>query len=526
MNWAKCILGKFVPSGVMSVIAEVGLLLVEGGFAALLLKLDVLPAKYLVPLLILLILVFLGMMILLGSPKKSIRRLIGFIATLVVICVTLLGCSYLYSTSEAFNQVTEKIVRHDEYDVVVLKNSKYKEVSDLDGVTVYKAKSTLKTYKEAQGQLKGKALVEYKTKDDYREIGNLIIEENGTQHDNVALLSKANYSLLCEDIEGFEDNTKILTKFSIAQTDVKDTGTLDVTKDSFNVYISGIDVWGDINKRVSRSDVNMIMTVNPKTRQILLTSIPRDAYVKLHSSGQLDKLTHSGIYGIDETTGTIEDWLGVDLNFYVRANFGMIVKLVNAVDGIKVYSKYDFKSSISEYKYYEGWNKLDGKAALYFARERKSFKDMDQDRIKNQQRVVKAVLKKMMKSKVILTNYTDIMDAIKTNMQTDMSSQEIASLVKMQIGDMKGWKINMNSIRGTMDKKGTYSMGYDRMLDVCIMDDKSINKAVKLINEVMYPEDGKRVKIKDDKSSSGLRKTIDGKIIYNSTNTTNTTNNR
>lgn len=113
----------------------------------------------------------------------------------------------------------------------------------------------------------------------------------------------------------------------------------------------------------------------------------------------------------------------------------------------------------------------------------------------------------MTSSTVILTSYTDILDAVKKNMQTDMSSKEISSLVKMQLDDMDTkWTINMNSIRGTMDKKGTYSMGFGRPLDVCIMDKKSVDKAVKLINSVMYPEGSKAVEIKDDKSTKGLKK--------------------
>lgn len=497
---------RFIPTGPMAVVVEVALLLVEALFVFLLIKIDLIPIKYLIPVIVVLVLIFIGAMLLLGCGKKTIKRMWGFILSLVMMCILLLGSSYLFNTYAAFLSISDIGKSYDLYNVAVLDSSEYQEAEDIDGKTVYTIKSDKKTYKEAKGNLKGKATVKYKALNDAREVGEKLVEENGTTHDEIILVSREDYQLYCEEIEGYKKQTRVLYQIKIESED-NDSGEIDVTKDSFNVYISGIDVWGDINKRVSRSDVNMIATINPKTRQVLLTSIPRDAYVKLHSFGQLDKLTHSGIYGIDETTQTVEDWLGINVDYYVRANFGMIVKLVKAVDGIDVYSKYDFKSAISKYEYHKGWNHLNGKAALYFARERKSFEDSDQERIKNQQKVVKAILKKMTSSKVILTRYTDILDAVKKNMQTDLSNQEMAALVKMQLNDMDTeWTINMNSIRGEMDKKGTYSMGYGRPLDVCIMDKKSMEKGVKLINSVMYPEGNQAIEIKDDKTTKGLKK--------------------
>lgn len=289
-----------------------------------------------------------------------------------------------------------------------------------------------------------------------------------------------------------------INTISVEKTRPPAGAKLDVTEDSYNIYISGVDFWGDIEE-VSRSDVNMIMTINPRTRQVLLTSIPRDAYVTLHSYHQLDKLTHTGIYGIDETTSTVEDWLGIKIDYYARANFNMCMALVNAMDGIDVYSDYEFKSSISKYKYKKGWNYLTGKQALYFARERKSFKASDQQRIKNQQKVVKAMIKKLTGSKAMLTHYTSLLDAVEGYMQTDLSQKEISSLVKMQLGDMKTkWTINSIAIKGHEEMRGTYSMGLGRPLTVNITDEKSVERAVKLINKVQYPKNGKVVKIVDD----------------------------
>lgn len=245
----------------------------------------------------------------------------------------------------------------------------------------------------------------------------------------------------------------------------------------------------------------MIMTVNTETRQVLLTSIPRDAYVVLHTSQEKDKLTHSGVYGIDETTSTVEDWLGIKIDYYVRANFNMVMTLVNAMDGIDVYSDYTFKSSISDYSYKKGWNYLTGKGAFYFARERKVFKDSDQQRIKDQQKVVKGIFRKMTSKKVLLLNYTRLLDAVEGYMQTSMTKDEISALVKMQLNDMSGkWTINSIAIKGHEEMKGTYSMGFNRPLTVNITDKDSVNRATNLIKEVKQARSGEIVKIKDDKS--------------------------
>ena len=163
----------------------------------------------------------------------------------------------------------------------------------------------------------------------------------------------------------------------------------DVTEDSFNVLISGLDSWGTIDQG-GLSDVNMVMTVNPTTRSILLTSIPRDSYIPLHSYGARDKLTHSGLYGEEETKATIEDFLGIDINYTIRVNFSMLCDIIDAVDGIRVYNDIDFYSSVKGWHYTEGWHDMDGHYALWFARERKSFEDGDMKRNENQQKVMES----------------------------------------------------------------------------------------------------------------------------------------
>ena len=168
-------------------------------------------------------------------------------------------------------------------------------------------------------------------------------------------------------------------------TSIASSGKVKVTDEAFNIYVTGIDQWSnEKGLDLERSDVNMIITVNPLTRKIVLTSIPRDAYIPLHRTGTMDKLTHTGIYGVNETLNSVHDWLDIDFNYYVKMNFNACVDIVDAIGGIDVDSPKAFKSKISKYTYTKGVNHLNGKQALYYARERAAFNGEDQIRVKNQ----------------------------------------------------------------------------------------------------------------------------------------------
>ena len=280
----------------------------------------------------------------------------------------------------------------------------------------------------------------------------------------------------------FEKRTRIVHTVSVEIENKDIAKRVGITQEPFNIYISGIDTFGGISK-VSRSDVNMIMTVDPVDKKILLTSIPRDMYVDLHSYKAKDKLTHSGIYGVGETVETVEDWMGIDINYYIRVNFTSLEDIVDAIGGVDVESPYAFKSSVSKYSYSEGINHLDGEAALFFARERKSFEEGDQERIKNQQRVLKGIINKITGSTAILTGYTKILDTVGDQIQTNMSQSDIGSLVKMQLEDIGGWSIETTEIKGTGTNASTYSMG-SRQLYVVIPDESSVKDAQMKINEM------------------------------------------
>ena len=262
-----------------------------------------------------------------------------------------------------------------------------------------------------------------------------------------------------------------------------------VTEEAFNVYLTGIDQWeSERGYDLERSDVNMIMTINPKTKRILLTSIPRDAYVKLHTAQQMDKLTHTGVYGVDETLNTVEDWLGIDLNYYVKMNFSAAKDIINAMDGIKVYSPVAFESSLKGYKYKKGWNKMGGSKALYFARERHAFEGQDSIRVENQQRVIKAIIKKLTSSSTLIMKYGEIMEAAGDNLATNMPAEDMAELAKMQITELCDWDVETQKIDGEYDMDYVASLTQSQKFQVYRPNQESVSKCVKAIDNVINPK--------------------------------------
>ena len=298
-----------------------------------------------------------------------------------------------------------------------------------------------------------------------------------------------------------------LAKITDVESNASGEGTdVDVTKDSFNIYITGIDQWeSEKGLDLERSDVNMIITVCPLTNRVLLTSIPRDTYVKLHTSQAMDKLTHSGIYGVDETISTVEDWFGIDINYYFKMNFNAVCNIIDAIGGVDIYSPIEFvPTKRSWYTVKKGWNHMSGREALAFARERKAYEDGDSARVENQQKVVNAAIKKVTTSPALLTGYSDILNAASDNMQTNMTSGSIQKLVKSQLVSSGEWKVENQKIEGEYDMDYVASLTQKRKFDVFRPSDESVEKALKKIDEVMNPTDEEIEKAMDEKSKNAL----------------------
>lgn len=275
------------------------------------------------------------------------------------------------------------------------------------------------------------------------------------------------------DYENFPDQVKVILTIDILEeVEVpENTGTesestmsglpeeiLDasVDKDTFIVYISGIDTFGDVNVK-SRSDVNILAAVNTRTHQIQMVNTPRDYYVSLPvSNGIPDKLTHAGIYGIENSIGALEMLYGINVDYYVRMNFSGFVDIIDTVGGIDVYSEYDF--TVEPIRHYVvGVNHLNGIEALAFARERKSFAAGDIQRGINQMAVIKAMINKMTSLESVY-NYSALLDSVANCVQTNLTSGDIYGLIRLQLEDGTGWDVQSMTVTGTGDYRTTYSI--------------------------------------------------------------------
>ena len=255
---------------------------------------------------------------------------------------------------------------------------------------------------------------------------------------------------------------------------------------SFNVYVSGIDTYGPISS-VSRSDVNIIMTVNRETKKILLTTTPRDSYVPIADGGnnQKDKLTHAGIYGVDASIHTLENLYGIDLNYYARLNFTSFLKLIDLLGGVDVYNDQEFNAHTNNGKHYPaGTLHLNSKDALGFVRERYSLADGDRDRGRNQQKVIVAIIQKLTSTEA-LKNYSDILQGLQDSLQTNMPIETMIDLVNTQLESGGSYKVNSQDLKGT-GQMGlpSYAMP-DSNLYMMEIDDSSLAAAKSAIQDVM-----------------------------------------
>ncbi|MFA0814888.1 MAG: LCP family protein [Anaerofustis sp.] len=290
-----------------------------------------------------------------------------------------------------------------------------------------------------------------------------------------AIVLNENYrTLIDENDSDFESNTKVIAQIKrTVSLDEGNESDISLTENTFNILVSGIDTYGDIETS-GRSDVNMLITVDPVNKKILLTSIPRDFYVPLYGNDDMyDKLTHSGLYGIDCTMSTVGTLLDTKIDYYIRVNFSSVIDIVDALGGISVDSPYSF--SIDKYTFKVGKQTLSGEAALMFSRDRKNLPNGDRDRIKNQQLVMMGIIDKLMSTSII-TNYTSFLNAISGTFETNLSSGQITSLIQMQLTDMSEWTIAQQYLNGSDAHKTTYTYN-DESLYVMVPYENTVEDA-------------------------------------------------
>lgn len=310
--------------------------------------------------------------------------------------------------------------------------------------------------------------------------------ENLINGSSQAMVLNSSYSSLLElSYNDYESNLKTIYTYKIKKA-IEDTAKT-TDKNVFNIYISGIDTSGAV-PTVSRSDVNLILTVNMNTHKILMTTTPRDSYVRIPDGGadQYDKLTHAGIYGIETSVKTLENIYDIPINYYARLNFTSFVKLINALGGVTVYNDQAFTSLHGNYNFGVGnINLTSGEEALGFVRERYSLEHGDYDRGNNQLKVIQAIVEKLTSFQSV-SNYSDVISTLQDSIQTNMPLNTMMSLVNEQLDSGKTFIFSSQEVTGTgsTGQLTSYAMP-NASLYMIQLDDASVAKASQAIKNIM-----------------------------------------
>ena len=477
MNQKK---NKKIRLSIPGIILGILLLIMTTSLVVILKLFDIIPNNYFTIILIVLIILSIILNFFLifkfkNKVLKAIKIFLTIITTILIVAYSF-GIYYLNKTMNLFDNISVIKEEVTNYYIVVLDASIYDEPSDLYGKSLaYYEKTDSSVLDSLKLDLKydiEKDMTKLKEKLYNHEVEAILISD----------IIKNKYE---EDDESFTNNIRILKTIEIKKSIEDITKRVSIKNTPFNVLISGIDTYGDINQ-TSRNDVNIVATVNPNTNEILLTSIPRDYYVQLHgTTGYKDKLTHASYYGINMAVETIEDILDIDINYYIKVNFTTVVDLVNKIGGVDVYA--DQSIRIGSCKINEGYNHLDGTCALAFSRERHSYIDGDRHRGRNQQEVIRAIFTKLSSSSTILTEYSDILNTLDGKFATNMDTKEITSYIKYELNDLKDYTIKNTQLDGYGSMGPTYSYpGQD--LWIMIPYEDTITNAKNLINKVLNNE--------------------------------------
>ena len=438
-------------------------------------KLNLLPAKLIVLVsLVMIILCLIVILIFHFKAKKFLPRILaGFVA--LCMCVGLAyGNYFIYKTDDTFDVVTSLAdSKATTTSIVVLKSSSIKKEKDLKGKTIGTILDMDKVATKRMLKDLDSDNIKYKTKD-YSTLDDMMEAFYAGEVDAICLNEK--YRDILHESEAyfnFQTDSRVVHQnvhyTKVEKNDNPSDPVNDISKDAFTILVSGNDSYGTLQDSNTRSDANLLLTVNPKTGTILMTSIPRDYYVELVCpeddpelacpEGSSDKLTHSGLMGVKSTEETIEKALGIKINYNVRINFSSVVNLVDALDGIDLDIKKGEEVDIfyvnSQPGLSVGKHHVDGETALAFARERHAYLDGDNQRVRNQQKVFKAIFKRIVSPKMI-TNYGKFMDALAVAFDTNLSGDEISNFVKYELNNMPDWKIESYAIVAEPDYQFCY----------------------------------------------------------------------
>lgn len=472
---------RWMPIAILVLLLQI---LVEGAAVYYVLKLNMLPALYTFIFLAAVILtIFLTAALMFAgiNKKPSIgRRVRRIIAIVLAIALGLGSVAAAYMANELGTTVSKVTEKDDTTSAVVgvyvMKNDNAKSIEDAKDYTF----GVMREFDSANTEAAVSKLSEELGKEiSTTEFASVTDTAHGLYESEVGamLINEEYISLLTdtEDYQDFESETRLLYEITVKQSDLANSSSTDssddeestdtssvenavsdVTAKPFLIYLSGSDTRSQVLD-TSRSDTNILMAVNPETKQILLLNTPRDYYIANPAGGgALDKLTHCGLYGIDNSIKALEDLYDTDVNYYAQINFTGFEKLIDAIGGITVNVPEDFTAG--GYTFTKGSNTLDGEQALVFARERYSFASGDNQRGKDQMEVIRATIEKITTGTTILTHYSEIMDSLQDMFVTSMDNDEISSLVRMQLADGASWDVCQFAVTGTGGSEYTYSM--------------------------------------------------------------------
>ncbi len=393
--------------------------------------------------------------------RSWIKNIFSLFACLLIV-IEVLMLLFGTSTLKFLSNLTDTGYRVETFGVYVLNDSSYEQFNELEGKRLdYLQSDDDKNIKEALKKIKKQVHLEVDSKNTAKDLVDTLIANEV----DAILLEKSYESILQEEYNEDFNKIRLIEEVDIVDVVTTIQSDVDITKDPFVVYISGIDTSGNVASK-ARSDVNILIGVNPSTKNILMVNTPRDFYVTLHTKNQKDKLTHAGLYGVEESLNTLADLYDVDIDYYARINFTSFVKIVDALGGIKVDVPIKFCEQNSKRSkrvgdqicLNKGVQTLNGEQALALARHRHTLPTGDRGRGENQMKVLEAIINKAMSPKIV-TKYSSLISALQGRVTTNMTTNEMLRFAKKQVNNTSSWNFNSLSATGADSRGVCYATG-------------------------------------------------------------------
>ena len=461
---------------VIAILLSIVMIVLMAFFAYQLIKMDILPQNLFIPVILVFVLISLILILWINLMAHGVvSKVFAMIFVLLYTVSMGIGNFYVYKTDGFMQKVTDHKIGDvkNTVSIIVKDDSNIKDLSSLKGKKVGRLNNVDKvgTNKLLKSVKKKKGSNYFKTKKFDGALSEVEALYNGEIDAMILNESYRGNVTSVEEYEHFSTETRVVYSTSYYTTKKNDSLVVsDITKNPFTILISGNDTTGDVSE-LSRSDVNMLVTINPKTSTILLTSMSRDTYVETVCDadgdtacpeGQMDKITHTGIYGLNTTRQTVEKFYDLKVNYSFRVNFTSVIDVVDALDGIDLNveegEQCDLFWANMKPGLPVGMHHVDGETALAFARERKAYVDGDYQRVRNQQKVMQAIINRAISSSA-LVNYTSFINSLESAFETNMTYDEITDLIKYELQAKPDWKFETYQISGLGDELMCASLG-------------------------------------------------------------------